>query len=504
MSDIALTTVEGSGTLSNPYVVNSTADFIFLSKNVMQDKHIVINCDITLNEEVFDEYGNISGGDGAVYSWATNDYKGAYIDGRGHTISGMYISNIDSVRNGLFHNSVVAEIKNWTASNFYIYSGDYAGVFGVRTLVLKNVKTKKCYIHGTRFMGGLVYRAENVEECESGTYLFNGSQATGGIMGVCVDSSIINTKFYGKIDCLEKKTAVGIGGIIGNCSGKVRIKNCENYAYVFGGTNGTGGIIGASTMPEYEVQIENCTNYGDVVTDTSGNNAGIMGRIEGSLVIINCANYGKVYTKQKTSDFEGSVLVGRVMVYNGRCTKVVIKNCKGVDYFGNPIVFKTESPFSAEEMIIVIDNVDVKYKCKKLAQRLIIWSNSATCAITKISNINLEIEADSCVFNLISWYRQKNTVELKNIYIHIKTKNYKGFGLLSTNLVIDFVCEGVLLDVDNNGKIVKNYYGSDFSGYYCDWKTGNLGLKAMSGKGFFQQSVTEEMIVNKGFTKKEA
>ena len=49
----------------------------------------------------------------------------------------------------------------------------------------------------------------------------------------------------------------------------------------------------------------------------------------------------------------------------------------------------------------------------------------------------------------------------------------------------------------------KNTENSDFSGYYCDWKTGKLGLKAMSGKGFFQQSVTEEMIVNKGFAKKE-
>ena len=46
------------------------------------------------------------------------------------------------------------------------------------------------------------------------------------------------------------------------------------------------------------------------------------------------------------------------------------------------------------------------------------------------------------------------------------------------------------------------YYGSDFSGFYVDYKTGRLGLKALSGKGFYQGKVTEEYLISKGYRKK--
>ena len=49
----------------------------------------------------------------------------------------------------------------------------------------------------------------------------------------------------------------------------------------------------------------------------------------------------------------------------------------------------------------------------------------------------------------------------------------------------------------------KTYYGSDFSGVYTDWKTGKIGLKALSGKGFFQDEVSEELLARKGFVKKD-
>ena len=56
--------------------------------------------------------------------------------------------------------------------------------------------------------------------------------------------------------------------------------------------------------------------------------------------------------------------------------------------------------------------------------------------------------------------------------------------------------------------IVKNnpsrnfYYGSDFSGFYCDFKTGKIGLKALSGKGFYQGKVTKESLIEKGFVER--
>ena len=46
------------------------------------------------------------------------------------------------------------------------------------------------------------------------------------------------------------------------------------------------------------------------------------------------------------------------------------------------------------------------------------------------------------------------------------------------------------------------FYGSDFSDFFVDFKTGKIGLKSFSGKGFFQGKVTEEWLMNMGYEKK--
>ena len=53
------------------------------------------------------------------------------------------------------------------------------------------------------------------------------------------------------------------------------------------------------------------------------------------------------------------------------------------------------------------------------------------------------------------------------------------------------------------GKTFLHYYGQDFSGFYVDFKTGRIGLKALSGKGFYQGKVTEELLISRGYVKKE-
>ena len=45
------------------------------------------------------------------------------------------------------------------------------------------------------------------------------------------------------------------------------------------------------------------------------------------------------------------------------------------------------------------------------------------------------------------------------------------------------------------------YYGSDFSGFYVDYKTGEIGLKVFSSRGLFQGGVDEQVLYNKGFVK---
>ena len=57
--------------------------------------------------------------------------------------------------------------------------------------------------------------------------------------------------------------------------------------------------------------------------------------------------------------------------------------------------------------------------------------------------------------------------------------------------------------VNKKNFITDYYFGSDFSGFNIDFKTGKLGLKAFSGKGFYQGRVTEKYLEDNGFIKKE-
>ena len=62
-------------------------------------------------------------------------------------------------------------------------------------------------------------------------------------------------------------------------------------------------------------------------------------------------------------------------------------------------------------------------------------------------------------------------------------------------------------NTDADGIVVKSknllaFYGSDFSGFFVDYKTGKIGLNALSGKGFYQGKVTEKYLIDNGYVKK--
>ncbi len=122
----------GTGTLSDPYVVHSTNGFLHLSDSSrsgsLNNKKIVLNCDIVLNDEVFDEEGNPSEGDGVVFKWdPIGTGTNLIIDGQGHSIKGLYINNLSATEwSGLFSGVVIQEVSNLVMERFYINSSLYA------------------------------------------------------------------------------------------------------------------------------------------------------------------------------------------------------------------------------------------------------------------------------------------------------------------------------------------------------------------------------------------
>ena len=124
----------GSGTMSDPYVINSSNGMWYfrntaLCRTNFVDKYVELGCDIILNEEIYDENGYIQGGDGVVYSWTEDSsswFKNFYFEGNGFTISGLYFNDDEKNFVSLFGAGNPKRVTNLIMSNYYIVAEQYA------------------------------------------------------------------------------------------------------------------------------------------------------------------------------------------------------------------------------------------------------------------------------------------------------------------------------------------------------------------------------------------
>jgi len=65
----------------------------------------------------------------------------------------------------------------------------------------------------------------------------------------------------------------------------------------------------------------------------------------------------------------------------------------------------------------------------------------------------------------------------------------------------NYTAQGVIVNFNLDKR--SDFYGNDFSGFYHNFKTGEVGLKAFSGRGLYQGGVTEDFLLKKGYSKKE-
>ncbi len=208
------------------FTISTAAELAGLAKLVndytedFQDKTIKLTRDITLNENVLNENGELNGDGSNLKQWTPIGKSGApffgAFDGQGHIISGIYISN----------------------------SSDYQGLFGyVDGGTIQNVTVADSYIKGDQYVGGIVGYNDSdskVSNCSySGTVTGTGAYAyVGGIVG-----------------------ANNSGGTVSNCSNSGKVTGTSSNAYV-------GGIVGNNYGT-----VSNCSNCGDV---SGGNMGGIV------------------------------------------------------------------------------------------------------------------------------------------------------------------------------------------------------------------------------------
>ena len=149
--------LDGKGTESEPYLIKGESDLRILEKMVnagktFEGEFISIENDIDLKNEPFEPMGKFT----------DQVFRGS-IDGKGHTISNLYIDNFDG-NDG---------VSLYYAGLFYTFNG-----------TLKNLNVKNAYVEGVR-ASVLVGRMDGgtIENCHVSDASVKGIQKNGAIAG---------------------------------------------------------------------------------------------------------------------------------------------------------------------------------------------------------------------------------------------------------------------------------------------------------------------------------
>ena len=184
------------------------------------------------------------------------------LDGKNHTISGLYIN--ESGKAGLYASLGVGSFKNLTITDSFVKGGDNVGVligkssYSTDSLSADNVKIENTIVSGNNCVGGLFGSLETttdktkytITSCTVGpdvTVTGTGSKI-GGIAGKC-RGTITNCTVGSKVTVTgtgtDADTGYRVGGIAGEFAGEHRgtILYSSSAATVTG-KNYVGGVVG--------------------------------------------------------------------------------------------------------------------------------------------------------------------------------------------------------------------------------------------------------------------
>ncbi len=387
-------TLSGNGTVNDPYLISSEAEFQKFIDIVNGTNGMVQNtaaCGKVI--ESFRLYGTYT-----PIGSLSSPYTGTFVSEKGKCIIGLVSKNKGFCQLGLF-----GCIENAVIENVTVTESNYRGIkdIGIIAGYAKNSVIKNCSVStnyygvaGEESVGGIVGRSEDskIINCTSSAKVQllvtenSAKHKVGGIVGVATlsenvksaDDAILieDCANSGLVACISEDDFECTGGIVGrlvsyNENYRATVKNCTNYASgsVMSIEAGTGGIVGYAR----NAKITGCNNHAEVKgTYAVG---GIAGYALYGSEIINCNNYGNVTGedyKSRTGDkVVYSQYVGGIVgsLYNPRGTTLrdecgyeeiepihkdsLISNC---DNEGN-VTCNTEAVYEAQQMVYnPIDN----------------------------------------------------------------------------------------------------------------------------------------------------
>ena len=280
-----LADISGDGSEGSPYEITTAAELLAVME-ARRTIYAILNDDIVINKDLLKridkESGEPSDTSDSIVCWPPiPDGWCINLDGKNHTISGLYIN--ESGKAGLYASLGAGSFKNLTITDSFVKGGDNVGVLSGdglynSSLSADNVKIENTIVRGENYVGGLFGSYENnvyemkytITNCTVGSdvTVTGTGDRVGGIASECRGTILYSS---------SGATVTGknfVGGVVGYAGGGVaRIWYCHNDGTVKGETS-VGGVLGYGDGIN-EFPICYIYNTGDV----SGDNdvAGLVG-----------------------------------------------------------------------------------------------------------------------------------------------------------------------------------------------------------------------------------
>lgn len=158
-----LADISGDGSEESPYEITTAAELLAVME-ARRTIYAILNDDIVINKDLLKridkESGEPSDTSDSIVCWPPiPDGWCINLDGKNHTISGLYIN--ESGKAGLYASLGVGSFKNLTITDSFVKGGDNVGVligdssYSTDSLSADNVKIENTIVRGNNCVGGL-------------------------------------------------------------------------------------------------------------------------------------------------------------------------------------------------------------------------------------------------------------------------------------------------------------------------------------------------------------
>lgn len=285
---------EGSGTITSPYQISNIKNLYWMSQDTsLLSKYFIQTADIDASETNTWNVKNdtVLGFTPLGYYNTATDlcYFTGHYNGKGHSISGLYIYRVNSNLVGFIGYAKGAIIDSLNLINLKI-----TGLMHVGALIGSangNVKVNGCSSSGSvkvsntngYYCGGLIgsdYKSI-ITNCQSSATV-SGYNGIGGLIGEARYDSIASCSTVGNVSGSEV-----IGGLVGLSTDQTSISNSYSRSRVYG-TNFVGGLVGSSVGV-----ISDSYTTGNVLGAAGGSELGCFAGLASGR-ITNCYSLGNM------------------------------------------------------------------------------------------------------------------------------------------------------------------------------------------------------------------